>query len=182
MVACVLEGDWSRLKDAIEVMRLYSTMRRLMESVGGGNNKVEMEEAEDDRRTPMVENVPRERMIEMCKQIMKGLVEQEDILNKQRQELVRQMTVVNLMLFELNPLWNPSIREWLMLKLKPVEEGEVIPKDERVKITELRTMEGAPKGLEAGNKNGRDYIRDALHQNGININTDGTITNARLRD
>lgn len=179
MVACVLEGDWVRLKDAIEVMRLYSTMRRLMESMVGADRTAEVEDTDDDRHKA-VENVPRERMIEMCKAIMKGLVEQEEILNKQRQELVRQMTVVNLMLSELNPLWNPSIREWLMLKLQPVAEGEVIPKGERVKIGELREIEGAPKEL--GGKFGRDYIRDALHQNGINMNTDGTITNARLRD
>lgn len=176
MVACVLEGDWRRLKDAVEVIRLYSTMRRLMDTNTKAGN-----ETGTGTITTEIDNIPREKMIEMCTEIMNSLKDQEAILNRQRNEIVRQMTSVNLMMAELNPLWNPSIREWLMLKLQPIEEGEVIPKNERIKITELRTMKGAPKGLETNNKNGGYYIRDALHQNGIIINTDGTITNAKSR-
>jgi hypothetical protein len=177
MVACVLDGDWSRLKDAIEVMRLYSTMRRLMD---GGGGVGDLETPEDNEKESGETSMTRPRMIEMCKQIMEGLTTQEEMLNRQRNEIVRQMTAVNLIMSEINPMWNPSIREWLMLKIKPISEGEIIPPKERVNIRELRMAEGAPKGLEVSNKNGRDYIRDALHQNGININTDGTITNARL--
>lgn len=181
MIACVLEGDWSRLKDAIEVMRLYSTMRRLMDTnTKAGTGTVEGAAIDTDTGA-IVSDIPRERMIEMCIEIMNSLKDQEGILNRQRNEIVRQMTAVNLMMADLNPIWNPSIRDWLMLKLQPVEDGEIVPTKERVNIKELRTMEGAPKGLEANNKNGRDYIRDALHQNGIIINTDGAIINARSR-
>jgi len=179
MVACVLEGDWKRIKDAVEVLRLYSYITSKSEKESSVNVVCQSDSESGDRKGKE-EGVSSMRTFEMCKEIMAGLIRQEANLYKQRDEIIRQMTAVNLMMSELHCGWKPSIREWLMLKLRPLEEGEILSKDERVNIKELREMKDAPKEL--GGKNGRDYIRDALHQNGISINTDGTITNSILRD
>lgn len=158
MVCCLLHGDWERLRDAIETLRAcakYVTKVNTITSVGDGG---------EDRS---------EEAVRSLKEILRFLGEQEKAILDSRQNIVRAMTEANLALSRIDPSWNPSLREWLMVHLNLVPDGHTVPKDNRITLKALREIPGIPK--EAKGKSGRDHLRDDLKSLGITMNADGTL-------
>jgi SpoU rRNA methylase family enzyme len=156
VVCCLLHGKWERLRDAIETLRACTMFNQ---SQDRESNEIGSEEA-----------------VRSLKAIMSVLCEQESAILKSRENVVRAMTEVNLALSRIDPHWNPSLREWLMVHLKRVET--LVPKKDRMTLKNLREIPGIPK--EAKGKAGRDKLRDELITMGVSINSDGSLPNSQF--
>lgn len=155
VVCCLLEGNWDRLRDAIETLRGCTKF-----------SNIQSGEFDNDDA------------IKSLRSILKCLCEQEDHILQSRQNIVRAMTEANIALSKIDPSWNPNLREWLMTQLHVIPDGQTIPKDQRVSLKDLKELSEIPK--EAKGKTGRDNLRDNLNSLGITVNADGSLPNVRL--
>lgn len=150
VVCCLLHGDWDRLRDGIETLRACLIYKQ--EQGQSTENKSE-------------------HAIDSLREILKLLCLQEESVLDTRKNVVRAMTEVNIALSQMDPEWNPSLREWLMVRLKHTDQ--VVAKNERMTLKSLREMPDIPK--EAKGKSGRDKLRDEMISLGIVMNADGSM-------
>lgn len=160
MVCCVLDSVWERLGDAVELIRAYQRNKVCVSDIDTGISNSEI--------------------VSSLKGLKQKMSDQLKNIEKSRDEQIREITEVTILLSKYDPDWNPDLDSWLMAYLTRVPDTEKIPKEERLTISILKDTKGIPQEA-LSKKTGRDNLRDALKRIGIKVNADETLTNVRFK-
>jgi hypothetical protein len=149
MVCCVLEGNWERLNDGIEVLRCICQIRPKQ----GGDREASGGEGEDAESS----GVAREEMVRVLKETMKALLDEEAVLEEARQKILRGLTEVAIALRKMDPTWKPNLREWLMVNVQKMPDGHMMSNGQTTTVTKLQEREDIPK--DGKGRNGKMNIQ-----------------------
>jgi hypothetical protein len=160
VVCCLMWGDWFRMREAAEVLRVISRFSK------------EQDHTEDDR------SITRTDFIINCKNAIESLNKTGITIKQSYYDHLKSVAELHVMLSMIDPHWQPTLREWLMVNLVPTKTTLI--KSQRLTLSSLKNVPGIPK--EAKGKTGSDKLRDELVSLGITINADKSIPNYILKN
>lgn len=156
MVCCLLDGDWSRIGDAVELIRAYQRNHVCTRELDTGKD-----------------------IVKSLKMLKTKMNEQLKNIEISRDAQIREITEVTILLSKHDPDWNPNLESWLMASLEKVPDTETIQKEDRLTLSILKETKGIPQEA-LSKKTGRDNLRDTLKRIGIKVNANETLPNVRF--